>query len=166
MGELSREATLSADGVFRYTLGRRWSDGPRRVVFLMLNPSTADANIDDPTIRKCVGFAKRWGYDALTVVNLFAFRATKPADLKRCGFQVGPENLFHITRSAEEAERVVLAWGANANPHDIWAARVVSELQRACVKLSCLGLCGNGSPRHPLMLAYETPLEPWEVSNG
>lgn len=161
-----REALLSPDGVFRYTLGRRWSDGPRRVVFLMLNPSTADASVDDPTIRKCIGFARCWGFHALTVVNLFAFRATKPADLKRGGFQVGPDNLDHITTQAIEAERVVLAWGANVGPHEVWPARVVSELQRLRVKLSCLGLCGNGSPRHPLMLAYETKLEPFGGARG
>jgi hypothetical protein len=158
-----REATLSPDGVYRYTLGRRWSQGSRRVVFVMLNPSTADANIDDPTIRKCVGFAKRWGFDALTVVNLWAFRTSKPAELMRAGYPVGPDNDRAIASECATAERVVVAWGSHVQPGYPRVVRVVSTL-RGIVhsgELFCLGLCDNGSPRHPLMLAYETPAIPF-----
>jgi hypothetical protein len=158
-----REATLSPDGVYRYTLGRRWGQGARRVVFVMLNPSTADANVDDPTIRKCVGFSKRWGFDALTVVNLFAFRATKPKVLFDAGYPVGPENDRYIASECATAERVVVAWGAHIQPDYMHARRVVRML-RGLVRggeLYCLGLTDSGSPRHPLMLAYETPLIPF-----
>lgn len=156
-----REATLSADGVYRYTLGRRWSQGPRRVAWVMLNPSSANADVDDPTIRKCIGFSKRWGFDALTVVNLFAFRATKPADLARAGYPSGPENDRYIVEACKGAEEIVLAWGGNVGPGDRRALQVVAMLRSVQVQLWCLGRCDNGSPRHPLMLAYETPLIPY-----
>lgn len=156
-----REATISPDGVYRYTLGRRWSQGPRRVCWVMLNPSVASAELDDPTIRKCVGFSKRWGFDALTVVNLFAFRATKPADLMRAGYPAGPENNRHVVTECTTAHRVVIAWGAHAQPSYPPALHMVRTLRALCGELYCLGCCDNGSPRHPLMLAYETPLIPF-----
>lgn len=156
-----REAVLSADGVYRYTLGRRWSQGPRRATFICLNPSTANAEIDDPTVRKCVGFAKRWSMDALTIVNLYAFRATDPARLKRAGFPVGPDNDRSIVAACTGAERIVLAWGGNVGPGDRRVLSVVAMLRKEAVQLWCLGRCDNGSPRHPLMLAYETPLIPY-----
>lgn len=79
-----RDAKLSADGLYRYRLGRTWCPSERGVVWVMLNPSTADAHFDDPTIRRCVGFARSWGMGWITVVNLYAFRATYPQELERC----------------------------------------------------------------------------------
>jgi hypothetical protein len=80
VAEIERTATISDCGRYRYTLGRTWSDEPP-VLFVMLNPSTADADVDDNTISKCIGFAKRWGHGGITVVNLYAWRATNPKEL-------------------------------------------------------------------------------------
>src|SRR5262245_34051042 len=84
-------ARFSRDRRYRYSLSRRFGDGPTSV-FIMLNPSTADAERDDPTIRKCVGFCRRWGVGELHVVNLFAFRAVSPFDMKKADDPVGPRN--------------------------------------------------------------------------
>lgn len=162
-----RHADLSEDGVYRYWLGRRWDGGETySLAFIMLNPSTADALADDPTIRKCVGFARRLNYRAISVFNLYAYRATDPADLKaaiRAGEDVvGPDNdlrlriLLHHRYMA--GERVVAAWGAHAPK-----ARVQEVLAMpGADSLLTLGLTKSGVPRHPLMLGYEgaalTPL--------
>src|SRR4051812_49823510 len=89
---LEDNAVISACGAYRYVLTRQVGGGVRRATFIMLNPSTADASNDDPTIRRCIGFAQRWGCGQLAVLNLFAYRATDPADLKRASEPVGPEN--------------------------------------------------------------------------
>ena len=102
----------------RYTLRRNWIGDEGVVNFIMLNPSTADDNFDDPTIRRCVGFAKRWGYSGISVTNLFAYRATDPNDLIKLlmtngGFRlaVGEENTVHLGREAKNAQLIVCAWG-------------------------------------------------------
>ena len=96
------EAVISQDERHRYSLTRRWGDGPRVCCWIMLNPSTADATTDDPTIRRCIGFTHAWGYDALTVVNLYAWRATDPADLRnaaRAGLLRRPINCLGTTKT-------------------------------------------------------------------
>lgn len=150
-------AQISNCGRFRYVLRRRWGPGEPDAVFVMLNPSTADASHDDPTIRKCMGFARRWGNGGIAVVNLYAFRATDPADLKRAGWPIGPANDDAIHSYATAHGEAVLAWGGNAR--DGRAAVVTSMLRRAGVRLLCLGYTKAGQPRHPLMLPYSTPLQ-------
>src|SRR5437870_4841901 len=115
LGAKGVSAVISPCGKFRYRLTRQWGEGAA-LPFVMLNPSTADAEQDDPTIRKCVGFAKRMGYDGIEVVNLYAYRATKPADLKKAGYPRGPENDRHIEAALVEshANSVICAWGVNA----------------------------------------------------
>lgn len=108
-----RTAVLSACGRFRYRLGRQWGEGGV-LLFVMLNPSTADADVDDATIRRCVKFAQAHGFGALEVVNLYAFRATDPKDLRRAGYLAGPENDAHIAAAASECAAICVAWGANA----------------------------------------------------
>lgn len=90
--EVATTAGISECGTYRYWLCREWSPGLDSLVWLMLNPSTADATQDDPTIRRCMGFARRWGYGGITVVNLYAYRATNPRDLLTAADPVGPEN--------------------------------------------------------------------------
>src|SRR5262249_40146014 len=106
-------AVFSTDGRYRYLLTRRVGPGRKSATFIMLNPSTADATADDPTIRKCIGFARRWRCGVLRVVNLFAFRATDPDVLKAAADPVGPENRRWILRSIRRTNRqiVVCAWG-------------------------------------------------------
>lgn len=154
-------ATICPSGLYRYDLGRRWGDGAM-VAFLMLNPSTADATQDDPTIRRCVGFARSWGAGAIRVVNLWAYRATKPADLwgaRELLDVVGPENDRHIRRAADEAERVVAAWGAHGHRDPKRVAAVLDLLGDR--PLYCLGRTKGGDPRHPLMVRADQPLEPF-----
>jgi hypothetical protein len=102
---MKRTAIVSDCGRFRYHLRREWSAGST-LLFVMLNPSTADADVDDNTIRRCVGFGQAEGFGAVEVVNLFAFRATDPADLRRAGYLVGPDNDFHLQMATALAAHV------------------------------------------------------------
>jgi hypothetical protein len=132
------------------------------MVFVMLNPSTADAENDDQTIRKCLGFAQRAGCGSLAVVNLFAFRATDPADLRAARYPVGPENDFWLLSACSAAEMVVYAWGANASGHAV--ARRAREVQAMLAphvrRPLCIAKTKDGHPQHPCMAPYG-PLVPY-----
>lgn len=154
-------ATISSCGKFRYRLGRRWGDGPG-VLFVMLNPSRADADVDDATIRRCITFAKAEGFGALEVVNLFAFRTPYPAELKALGFPVGPDNDRHIVEAAKEAERVCVAWGAqnDAQPR----VQIVMPLLRSTgLEPYCLAITRSGFPAHPVRLPNSSRMHPFSL---
>lgn len=154
---LQSYARLSEDGLYRYALGRRWGDGPP-LRFVMLNPSTADASVDDPTIRRCVGFARAWGYDALTVLNLYALRATDPRELWRAGDPVGPQNDAYLQIAAESGVgTTVVAWGANARPDRVAAFRELFAEH----EVYCLGVTKAGQPKHPLYLPASSRALRW-----
>lgn len=158
-------ATISPCGLFRYRLGRRWNEGAP-LLFVMLNPSTADSEVDDATIRRCLRFTAAHGFHAMEVVNLFAFRATKPRDLALAGWNPGPENDSHITAAATWAGAVCVAWGAQA-AHPKAEARVqqVLPLIRATGRqLQCLRITRSGYPQHPLMLPSSCRLQPFDVT--
>lgn len=106
----SRGALISECGLYRYRLWRRWGIGPH-ATWIMLNPSTADADLDDPTIRRCIGFARAWGFSAIEVVNLFALRATNPRELGRSADPIGPDNDRHLSEAGRAAELRIAAWG-------------------------------------------------------
>ncbi len=148
-GESYGAATLSPDGLYRYRLRRAWGVD-NWVNFIMLNPSTADADQDDPTIRRCIGFARRWGYDGLIVTNLYAYRATKPKVLRTVADPVGPDNDTHLLACSLDRP-VVAAWGANADP-----ARVAAVLELLPGDIYTLGLTKDGQPRHPLYVRADT----------
>lgn len=155
-------ATLSADKRYRYRLWRTIGSGSRTILFVMLNPSTADASVDDPTIRKCRGFAQRLGFDRIEVVNLFAWRATDPKELPKAVEPVGRENDQTILERALAAQLVIAAWGATEFKNGMVTRRareVRQLLTGAGVTVQCLGRAQNGEPRHPLMLAYATQLQ-------
>lgn len=159
-----RTAVLSPDGRYRYVLRRAWVLGEptRNAVFVMLNPSTADEMKDDATIRKCVGFAKRWNCDGIVVVNLFAWRARDPREMfGRRDYAVGFGNDQAITDAvgALNTDRVIVAWGKNGERVPTRVREVCSFIRR--VPLLCLGRCKSGHPLHPLMVAYSTPLSTW-----
>lgn len=156
MTDIAKSAVISPCGTFRYELRRTWDSLLPVLVFVMLNPSTADAEKDDATIRKCMGFAQRFGFGGIVVVNLFAYRARDPKDLKAAGFPVGPENDAAILRAIQGGQ-VICAWGANAN-RTPRPAYVVKMLQAAGVQPKCLAITGDGFPAHPLMLSYDRPL--------
>ena len=176
-------ARISGDGLYRYKLWREWrgthdpkhwrwfgeKDGvgqelgePLSVLFVMLNPSTADGEQDDATIRKCVGFAKRWNYERMEVANLFAYRATKPTDLfaaKAKGTDViGWQNCECVQDLVTDAGLIVCAWGAHAAGHEFHVEEVRGWLDPK--KQFHLGLTREGHPRHPLYVPFDTPLRP------
>lgn len=151
-------AIISPCGKYRYYLQRPLEGKGRRVVFVMLNPSTADAERDDPTIRRCLGFARREGASMLQVVNLFAYRATDPLELLKQSDPAGPENGGHLFAACTyPGALVIAAWGAGGTPeHSIR----FQELARAWgVSLWCLGRTKDGSPKHPLYVKGTTQLE-------
>lgn len=144
-------AWISGCGRYRYRLGRRWTAGwGKPAVFVMLNPSIADAYVDDPTIRRCVRFARAWGCDRLIVVNLYALRATDPRELWKVEDPVGPENDAHLEDAAYTARRydgpLVAAWGANARPDRVAEVLQIPGMER----LKSLGMTLAGAPKHPL----------------
>lgn len=155
-----KRATISDDGLYRYSLDRVWWDeGGTLLNFVMLNPSTADADNDDPTIRRCMGFARRFGYSGIRVTNLYAYRATKPADLWRVADPVGPDNDRHLLKGAQD-NSVVGAWGANAKSDRVAEVRSLLKWQI----ISALGLTKDGAPRHPLYLRGDAEVvsyKPW-----
>lgn len=158
-------AVVSPCGRYRYRLWRSWDASKRPAVFVMLNPSTADAHADDPTIRRCLGFARGWGAGGLVVVNLYAWRATDPRRLveaRRAGADIqGAERDAHLRVAFAQADVVVAAWGAHALAQD--AARDVLAQVPEGVQIECLGVTREGFPKHPLYLAAATPREPFKV---
>lgn len=140
-------AVISDCGRYRYTLEREWMTGRGTCLFVMLNPSTADARKDDPTIGRCIKFAQRWGFQKLTVGNLYAFRATDPKQMLATVNRTGPMNDPWLGLLAREADQIICAWGANAEPAR--AAEVVATLS-AHRPVECLGTTADGSPKHPL----------------
>lgn len=165
---LAGSAVFSDCGTYRYELARGLSGGSllnraTTCLFVMLNPSTASATEDDPTIRRCIGYAERWGHGRLVVANLFAFRSTDPKALAGDPEPVGPENDAAILRLAREASTVVCAWGA----HGAYMGRgreVVRMLRGAGVEPLCLSQTKAGHPGHPLYLAGK--LDPVAMVGG
>lgn len=160
-----REAVISDCGLYRYTLHRPPEvRHPERstAALVMLNPSTADATQDDPTIRRCRGFARAWGCAGLTVLNLYALRSPDPAALWKAVDPIGPENDDYLRRIAREYGDVVCAWGGNAKPDRV--ATFLRIMARAAARLWCLGMTKDGSPRHPLYVRADQPLVPWTAA--
>lgn len=152
-------ATLSLCGRYRYTLTRRWDE--RFILnIVMLNPSTADAHADDPTIRRCIAFAKEWGYGSVVVTNLFAYRATDPRELLNVADPVGTENRAHLVAIARGAAKVVCAWGvppARLSHQEMF----VKAILREHATLHALGFTKAGHPKHPLYLPKTTEPVEW-----
>jgi hypothetical protein len=161
--DIIRMATLSdePEPLYRYVLGRRWGgEADGRVNFVMLNPSTADGLQDDPTIRRCVGFVKSWGYGELIVTNLFAFRSTDPKRLKRVTDPSGPLNDGVILHNAVSSGVVVCAWGAHGTLYGRDRA-VLRLLKGAGVTPHYLKLTAGGCPQHPLYLSGSLVPQEW-----
>lgn len=162
---LKGSAWLSEDGLHRYRLLRKLSFWPGILVWIMLNPSTADADEDDATIRRVIGFSLPLGFGTLIVVNVFAFRATDPAKL--CGVEdpVGPENERVVKEQIKAANRVIVGWGGMSNQlyAKQGANRIIKAVQDTGTKLECLGRTASGHPRHPLYLKSNTKLEEWKA---
>lgn len=159
--DIMRAALISDCGQFRYHLVRAWQPRqPRLLRFIMLNPSTADDESDDATIRKCIGFATALDYTGLAVFNLFAYRATDPKDLKAAGYPVGPMNDKWIRVAAQDARAegsdVVCAWGTNARGL-ARPAEVLAILRREGIKPKAIALSADKIPLHPLYQSFFGP---------
>lgn len=150
------DALISPCGAYRHWLTRRWGDGPT-CGWIMLNPSTADADHDDRTIGRCISFAKREGCGGLIVGNLFQLRATDPDELRRHPDPLGPDPDDFLLLVASKSDGPLIAgWGEHP------FARGRGEYVAAMLggSLSCLGRTKDGYPRHPLYRKASTPLEP------
>lgn len=156
---MSSSAVFSPDRMYRYELRREWGPG-LRVAFIGLNPSTADETLDDPTIRRCIGFAKRWGAGSLVMLNLFAFRATDPRAMKAAHHPIGPENDKHIVQATRYVDVAVAAWGV----HGSYLARDEEVLKLMPVSPGALGFTKAGYPRHPLYVRADAPLIDYRLS--
>ena len=157
-----RGALFDSTRQYRYTLWRHWTLQPKRFVnFVMLNPSTADADVLDPTVTRCMNFAKHWGYDGGYVTNIFALRATDPRELYKTASPVGCVNDAYLLKTAEECERVVVAWGI----HGKYRGRGLEvAAMLAPFDLQCFALTKDGHPRHPLYLRKNAELMPFRLS--
>ena len=158
------EARFSECKTWRYSLTRTWARQANQCVWVCLNPSTADADQDDPTVRKITGFSARWGYGGFTLFNVLALRSTDPRGLLTHFNPRGPDN--EPWRIAEAAKKLsphpaIIAWGAIHKKFRKDALEVVRALQIA----RCLGYTKDGFPRHPLMLPYSTKLQDTDPSH-
>lgn len=153
---LETGADFSSCRVWRYTLWRRWEEPEydSRVMFIGLNPSTADEVENDPTVRRCINFAKDWGYGGMFMMNAYGFRATDPKVMKAAADPVGPGNNEALASIANEADLIVAAWGNHCTAE---RASEICELINA--PIMCLGQTASGMPKHPLYLRKDTPLQ-------
>lgn len=164
--KLDGRADISLCGQYRYTLWRemRSSINAPFVAWIMLNPSTADASMDDPTIRRCISFTLDWGFSSMVVVNLFALRSPHPDVLALHRDPVGPDNNSWIANTVCPASRIVTAWGALPFARD--RARSVCALLQGLDDVVCLGTNKDGSPKHPLYVASATVPKPFKPAAG
>lgn len=157
-GLVQSSCVLSTCEKYRYELTRQWDENLPKLVFILLNPSTATHETQDPTVRRAMGFARSFGYGGLCFVNLFAYRATNPEELKTVADPFGPENdafiLEHARTSALVNAQIIAAWGAHGGLHER-DERVLQMLGRENLSLHALHLTKDGNPGHPLYLSGE-----------
>ena len=153
---MMKDAILSEDRKYRYILSRTWDETKPTVLFIGLNPSTADENENDPTIRRCIKFAKSWGYGGLLMANLFAFRSTNPQELYSAQDPIGSENNYFIKEYADKSELIIACWGNHGRFNN--RSQKVFELLGG---LNCLDINKSGEPKHPLYIRSDTKPKPY-----
>ena len=158
-GDAVSRAWYSPCGLYRYRLQRVWAPGAL-LLYVMLNPSTANEERNDPTIERCERRARRLGFGGLVVVNLFAFRATYPADLRRAAAPEGPQNQAVVVQAAAGAGMILCGWGADGGFIG-QGDRVAGLLRAQGFALHHLGLTKGGQPRHPLYVSYDVAPQLW-----
>lgn len=164
---LDKGALFSPCRRWRYLLWRRWEPEQPVCVFVGLNPSTADESVDDPTIRRCIRYAMDWGYGSMWMLNLFAFRATDPQEMRAADLNaLGPRNNEYLLQAGRAADLAVAAWGVHGTHMDR-ERRVLHMFAEAKIDLHALGLSKDGHPRHPLYMRRDLEPFPWSTSyNG
>ena len=153
MSFINKTANFSSCRKYRYSLSRIWDKQKKFVLFIGLNPSTADEEVDDPTIRRCSGYAQKWGYGGLIMVNLFAYRTTLPSNLKKVKYPVGRDNDKYIVKLSKKADITVAAWGNNGILY-----RRDKQVLSLVPSLMCLKVNKSGQPAHPLYLNKDLKL--------
>ena len=156
-----RGAVLSEDRKYRYALWRIWEIEKPRVLFVCLNPSDADEFKDDPTLIRCINFAKSWGYGGVVTANLFAYRVTCPKELKKVKRPVGSENDKWLRILSKKAEMIVGGWGN----HGLYMNRS-EEIVQMIPRIHCLFTNKSGQPSHPLYLPKNSNPVPWNPHNN
>ena len=149
-------AIFDINGRYRYSLWRAWSSYHPRILFVLLNPSTADEQKNDPTIRRCMGFARAWNFGSMEVVNLFAYRATDYRELFKVSDPIGEENNRFLMQAVERCSTVVLGWGTKGPL--LGRDRQIMSLLAGRNDVYCLGITKDGQPRHPLYVKGDTSL--------
>ncbi|MEM9003976.1 MAG: DUF1643 domain-containing protein [Cyanobacteria bacterium P01_F01_bin.86] len=157
---INRSAQFDNTRQYRYQLARDWDKARPAIAFIMLNPSRADHQQDDPTLRRCIRLAQQWQYGSLIVVNLFAYCTPFPKVLKAVDDPVGPENDTAILRACQSTPQILLAWG-NAGKLNQRDRSVLELLTPYRDRLCCLGLTRSGQPRHPLYIPRQTEPCAW-----
>lgn len=150
---IESKASFSEDRRYRFTLYRRWDKLGREILFICLNPSTADEAKDDPTVRRCINFAKDWGYRGVWIGNIFALRSTDPSELYKAWEPVGSANNLALRTMVERCDKVVYAWGNHGEHRD--RGREVADMLGIAW---CFGVNKKGEPRHPLYLKRDAQL--------
>jgi len=155
-----KSANFSNCNRYRYNLVRIWDNSLPQVGFIGLNPSTADHQKDDPTIRRCRNFAKSWGYGGMVMVNLFAYRATKPNDMMSVSIPVGELNNRFIIHASRQCEKMVACWGTLGSHigRDIAVTKLLNDLY-------CIKKTKNGFPSHPLYLKSDSEIQVYTRHN-
>lgn len=153
-GETFLESGAFFDGSYRYLLWRIWDAQLPRVLWILLNPSTADASQNDPTLRRLIGFSRSFGFGSLEVVNLFALCSSTPDALRGIIDAVGPDNDRYIQEALARTSTVIVAWGNRGT----LANREKTVLSLIRKPISCLGTTFSGHPKHPLYVSASTPL--------
>ena len=147
MSFIYKNATFSSCRKYRYSLSRIWDKKKKYVLFIGLNPSTANEEEDDPTIRRCVNYSKDWGYGGFIIVNLFAYRTALPSNLKKVKYPIGSENDKYIVTLSKKADITVAAWGNNGSLYSR-----DKQVLNLVPSLMCLKINKSGQPAHPLYL--------------
>ena len=153
---MKKDAILSEDRKYRYILSRIWDEAKPTVLFIGLNPSTADETTDDPTIRRCINFAKSWGYGGILMANLFAFRSTNPQELYTEQDPIGIANDFYLKEYSDKSKLTIACWGNHGN--------FINRSEEVCKlvnSLYCLDINKSGEPKHPLYVKHNTAPKPY-----
>ncbi|HIK45861.1 MAG TPA: DUF1643 domain-containing protein [Leptolyngbyaceae cyanobacterium M65_K2018_010] len=160
-----RSAQFDPTGCYRYHLGRHWQAQAPSLAILMLNPSQADHRRDDSTIRRCMCLAQSWGFGSIAVVNLFAYRTAYPRQLAMVADPIGPDNDRALLAAADQADRLLLAWGNGGQLHQRHR-QVLNLLAPYRDRWCAIALNRTGQPRHPLYVKADAPLHSWAHLTG
>jgi len=160
---IKKNAIFDTTKKYRYLLMRQWSENNAQITWIMLNPSTADENIDDPTIRRCIGFSKLYNAGKMEIVNLFSYRSTTPQTLYTINDPIGKETDQYILNSVKSADKVIIAWGNHGKLNNRSKYVINDLLSPYHNKIYTLKLLKNKEPGHPLYISYSEQLKKLKV---